>query len=272
MSQRDVHGPKGSGHASNVENGHTQPSWDFIERYLPYGGDPRQLRSLYELSRSESDDHRTVQRRGSQPRSFRPPPAPQRIGQLSYQDIRRHYIVEARSDQYTFNSDGIAIEQRCRCAIRACSPGAVLFCGTHSYDADQRPGVLRVEAEDGCTLEHVDTHPTGSIQTYFRINRRLDPSDDEPYSCSYRVLIDSAVRARPILLAHPGPGTKQFTLDARFSEPRLPKLLWWFAADNELSATIPGDGYQVPSRPDGHYRRSFEVLVPGWCYGLAWQW
>lgn len=271
-SQRDISGPKGSGHASNVENGHTQPSWDFIEKYLRYGGDQRHLRSLFELSRAESEDHRTEQRRGSQPRPFRPPPAPQEIGRLGHEDIRRHYVVQAREERYTFNSQGIVTTLSCQCSIRATSPGTVLFCSAHSYDADQRPGVLKVEAGDGCTLEHVENYPTGSVRAYFRFGRRLDPDDAEPYHCSYRVLVDTTVRTRPILLSHPGPGTKLFTLDAQFSEPLLPRRIWWFAVDNELSATIPGDGYQLRTSRDGHYRRTFEVLVHGWCYGFSWQW
>ena len=272
QSQRDIHGPTGSGHASNVERGHTQPSWDFIEKYLAHGGDPQHVRSLYELSRTESEHRKTEQRRGSQPGSFQAPPAPQEVGDLSAQDIRRHYVIETRKERYTFNSGGIATSVWCESAIRAISPGAVLFCVTHSYDADQRPGVLRIAAEKGCTLERVDTYPTGSLRAFLRLDRGLYPDDPQPYSCSYRVFVVTSVRARPILLSHPGPGTRRFTLDAQFAEPLLPRRLWWFAVDNELSAMIPGDGYDIPTNPDGHYRRSFEVLVQGWCYGLAWQW
>lgn len=271
-SQRDVHGPKGSGHASNVENGHTQPSWDFIEKYLIYGGDPRHLRSLYELSRTESEDHKTEQRRESQPRSFALPAAPQRLEGQSHQDIRRHYTIETREERYFFNDNGSVTRLRCLCTIRANSPNTVLFCSVHSYDADQRPGVLQVEAEQGCTLERVDNHPTGSIRAYFRLDRPIQPGDVETCHSSFTVLVDTPLRARPVLLSHPGPGTKRFTLDAQFSQQLRPRHLWWFAAENELSAIIPGDGYEFPHRPDGHYRRSFEVLVPGWCYGFAWQW
>ena len=98
-TQRDIHGPTGSGHASNVENGHTQPSWDFIEKYLACGGEAQYLRSLYELARAESDEQRTEQRRGSQPGSFSPPRAPQEVAGLGFSDIRRHYLVERREER-----------------------------------------------------------------------------------------------------------------------------------------------------------------------------
>lgn len=271
-SQRDLHGPKGSGHASNVENGYTQPSWEFIEKYLELGGDRRHLRSLYELSRTESDEHKAEQRRGSQPGPTRPPVAPQEIGKLGYQELRRHYTVETREECYAFDDKGVVTTVRCRCAIRANSLQTVLLCGVHSYDADLRPGVLQVEADQGCTLERVDTHATGSVHVYFRSDRPLNPGDTEAHRSSYVVLVDSAVRARPILLGHPRPGTRLFRLTAQFSPLRLPRQIWWFAAENELSATIPEDGYMFPDRPDGRYRKSFEVLVPGWCYGFAWQW
>lgn len=271
-TQRDIHGPTGSGHASNVENGHTQPSWDFIEKYLPYGGDARHLRSLYELARAESDDHKTEQRRGSLPSSFSPQPAPQETAGLGFADVRRHYIVQEREERYTFDADGVVSSLVCISKLRATSPAVVLFCSAHSYDADQRPDLMTIGARTGCAVEHVDRHPTGSVRAYFRLDHPLDPDDAEPYECSFVVTINSVVRTRPILLAHPGPGTKSYTLQARFTAPSMPQRLWWFATENELSAIMPSDGYELVAASAGCYRKTFDAIVPGWCYGFAWQW
>ena len=270
-TQRDIHGPTGSGHASNVENGHTQPSWDFIEKYLACGGEAQYLRSLYELARAESDEQRTEQRRGSQPGSFSPPRAPQEVAGLGFSDIRRHYLVERREERYSFDADGVGSSVTCVSTGRATRPGGVLFCSQHSYDADQKPDLLDVRAGDGCAVEHVDRHPTGSVRVYFRLSRRLDPGDPEPHTCSYTVDVNSSMRARPVLLGHPGPGTKQFSLQAGFTAPSTPRRIWWFATEDELSATMPGDGHEMEPAA-GRYRREFDALVPGWCYGFAWQW
>lgn len=271
-TQRDIHGPTGSGHASNVENGHTQPSWDFIEKYLPYGGDARYLRSLYELSRAESNDLKTEQRRGSLPGSFSRPPAPQEIADLGYDDIRRHYIVQAREERYTFDADGVVSSLLCFSHLRAVSPAVVLFYSAHSYDADQRPDLMTVQARDGCTVEHVDRHPTGSVRAYFRLARPLYPDDAEPFECSFTVGINSSVRTRPILLANPGHGTQSFTLEAQFTEPSTPTRIWWCATESEVSAVMPGDTYELAALSNGRYRKTFDAIVPGWCYGFAWQW
>lgn len=271
-SQRELHGPTGSGHASNVENGRTQPSWDFIEKYLVLGGDARHLRSLYQLARTESDEHRKDLRRKTQPGSFRPTPAPQQVGGLGHQDIRRHYSVESREERYTFDANGIVSELHCTCLVRATSPGTVLLYTVHSYDADQREGVLRVEADEGCDLEQADVAPTGSVRAYLRLRRTLDPADAQPYRCSFRVLINSAIRSRPILLCHPGMGTRALRLNANFTAPSVPARIWRFSAENELSATIPNDGYEIPIEPTNRYGTAFDALIPGWCYGFAWQW
>jgi transcriptional regulator with XRE-family HTH domain len=271
-TQRDIHGPTGSGHASNVENGRTQPSWDFIEKYLPYGGDANHLRSLYELARAESANHKTEQRRGSMPGSFQPPPAPQQIAGHGLADIRRHYIVQEREERYGFGADGVVSSLWCKSRLRATSPAVTLFCSVHAYDADQRPDLLTVEARTGCVVEYVDRHPTGSILAYFRLDRRLDPADPEPHECSFVVTINSSNRTRPILLAHPGPGTKSYTLQAQFTEPATPERIWWFAAENELSAVMPGDDYELVCSAKNCYRKTFDAIVPGWCYGFAWRW
>ena len=99
----------------------------------------------------------------------------------------------------------------------------------------------------------------------------LDPGDPEPHTCSYTVDVNSSMRARPVLLGHPGPGTKQFSLQAGFTAPSTPRRIWWFATEDELSATMPGDGHEMEPAA-GRYRREFDALVPGWCYGFAWQW
>lgn len=271
-TQRDIHGPTGSGHASNVENGRTQPSWDFIEKYLVYGGDVRHLRSLYELARAESDEHKTEQRRGSLPGSFSPARAPQEIGGLGYADIRRHYLILEREERYAYDGDGVVSSTMVISALRATSPGVVLFCSTHSYEADERPDLLAVEAVAGCAVERVDRHPNGSVRAYFRLDRQLDPEDAQPHDCRYVVNVNSSVRARPILLALPGPGTRSYTLEATFTEPALPRRLRWFASENELSAIMPGDGYELAEISAGRYRKSFDAIVPGWCYGFVWEW
>ena len=271
-TQRDVHGPTGSGHASNVENGRTPPSWDFIEKYLPYGGDARYLRSLYELARAESEEHKTEQRRAGETGPPGPGSAPQELAGLGFAEIRRHYVVQGRQERYTFDAGGVVSSLECTSMLRATSPAVVLFCSAHSYDADQRPDLLTVEAVAGCAVEHIDRHPTGSVRAYFRLDRRLEPEDAEPHGCTFRVKINSSARARPILLAHPGPGTRSYTLQAQFTEPSVPRRIWWFATENELSAIMPSDGYELAAASDGRYRKAFDTIVPGWCYGFAWQW
>jgi hypothetical protein len=271
-TQRDIHGPTGSGHASNVERGRTQPSWDFVEKYLPYGGEVNHLRSLYELARAESADRKTEQRRGSMPGSFHPPPAPQEMAGQGLADIRRHYIVLEREERYTLGADGVVSSLLCISRLRAASPAVVLFCSVHTYHADQRPDLLTVEARTGCAVEYVERHPTGSILAYFRLDRQLDPADPEPHECSFLVTINSSNRTRPILVANPGSGTKSYTIQAQFTEPATPRQIWWFAGENELSAAMPADGHELASSSRNRYRKTFDAVVPGWCYGFAWRW
>lgn len=271
LTQRQLHGDAGSGHASNVENGHTQPSWDFIERYLELGGDARHVRSLYELARAESDTRRAGVRRRARPQSVRLTAAPASADGVDFDDVRKHYVVQERHESYVFGPDGVVAAVDCVSVVRAVSEGTVLVGTVHAYDAEPRPGVLRVEAVDGCALDRVDSAPTGSVRAYLRLDHAIGP-DDDPVRLSFRVHVDSTTRTRPIVMCHPGPGTERLQVDVRFTEPSLPGVVWAFATDNALDATLPAAEDVLPESPDHRYGASFADLLPSWNYGIAWSW
>lgn len=269
LTLRDLMGPTGSGHASNVENGKTQPSWDFIEKYLRHGGDIVQIRSSYELSRHEFEQHKDAVRRRTQPGSFRPKRPPQSHDGVSRHEVRQHYFVAERVEHYRFNSGGVAEVMRCSTTIEARTSDTALFYCIHSYDADPREGVLDIEAGRGCSVEFMEKQPTGTCQAYLRLDHAL--GEGERHTFDYSVHVKSDLRARPILLAHPGGGTDKFELEASFVRPSTPSMLWWFQVPNELAALVPNQD-QGMQNDAGTYSRVFASPVEQWCYGFGWQW
>jgi hypothetical protein len=113
---------------------------------------------------------------------------------------------------------------------------------------------------------------TGAVAVYFELDRELNPGDSEPMSASFRVLINSQVRALPRLRFFADSGTERLTVAAEFPPPVNPTALWWFAAADPIDAEYRAHGREVAPVGGGRYVRTFNDLVPTWCYGLAWTW
>lgn len=265
--------PFSTGHISHVENGKTQPSRDLIEVYVrTFGGDRARLYALFEAALAESQRLKSAQRLKTRTGVFSACASPENFYNPSA--VRRSCIVEGDDTTYTFDARGIVEEVRVSHLIRARAPNVRLFYANHSYTADRRPGVLKVEAGHGCHIELVEESSNGSLRVYFALDREINPDDSEPYPFSYRVLVSSSVRTDPILCHQPGPAAVlHYAVRAQFRPPMLPLQVWWFATETYAEGESNGrDGYFFELDPSGYYFKNFYKLVNGWNYGLGWQW
>jgi hypothetical protein len=261
------------GHISNVENGYVTPSLELVEMYVKMGGERSHLRALYELMRQESSRTRSERRHKERPGRLTPSAPPKSLEEIkSPEDVNTHYVIEMLDCKYTFNGDGIVQEVRYVNTIRALSPGVQFFYLTNLYQADQRRGVLRAEAGAGCEVADSQESENGAIRTFFKLDKVLSP-DDEAYAISNRIVVDSAIRTRPMLLHHGGSRDLAYILRAQFNAPSVPSKIWWFVETDSLDAQYnlqPEREFAVDA--DGYYSRSFGRLSKGLSYGFCWLW
>jgi hypothetical protein len=86
------------------------------------------------------------------------------------------------------------------------------------------------------------------IAAFLKLDRDLYPDDPEPFTFSFRLDVDSANRALPRLRYFADTGTERVEV-----ENRRP-------------------GHELMHDGNGLYERTFDELVPTWCYGFAWSW
>lgn len=261
-----------SGHISLVESGATAPSPELIEAYLAMPEcDSTEIRSLYEqMQAATRDAGRRRRQGGGGAASQRPPRDMGEVG--SRHDVQQHYLVASTEASYRFGPTGAIRDVVCTVTLRARTPGVRLYYSGFSYPADQRTGVLRVQARSGASLAAAQESPSGAVGTYFALDRDLSPDDPAAHTVVFAVTVDSERRAAPRLRYFAAGGTEQLILRAAFEAPAEPDPVWWFSVPDVVDAEHPAPGQDVPRSPAGVRERRFERLVPGWCYGFAWAW
>lgn len=262
-----------SGHISNVENGHTAPSPELIDAYIAAGADPLTLRSLYRQMREESSDRGRDRRRVNREVVALPAPPQDARAVTQHHEVQDHYFLESSRADCTFDERGVIREFELAVMIRARTDGVRLYYSGHAYSTDRRPGVMSVEAISGGTVTDVRESPTGALQAYFDLGRSLSPSDPRAHELVLRVLVDSEIVARPILVFHNTRGSiGDLDLTARFKPPMLPRSIWRFAVEDTIDAEHAHAGAYLSQTSAGIYSYSFRHLTPQWSYGFAWAW
>jgi hypothetical protein len=262
-----------SGHISQVEAGATAPSPELIEAYLAMPGSPAaEIRPLYEQMLAATREAGRRRRGGGGGGGSHPVPPQDPAEVTSRHDVQQHYLVASTEAHYRFGAGGGISEVLDTVTLRAKTPGVRLYYTGFSYPADQRPGVLRIEAVSGATVVATQESSSGAVGSYFRLDRELSPHDPDPYEVRFRVAVDSSARAAPRLRYFAFGGSELFVLRAGFTPPAEPGSVWWFAVPDVVDAEHPAPGQHVDRGPGGRFEHRFERLVPGWCYGFAWAW
>lgn len=261
-----------SGHISLVETGVTAPSPELIEAYAAMpGSDPGQLRSLHERMLAATRAAARRRREGGGPDPVAVPPRSMEEVDGRH-DVQRHYVVVATDAEYRFGPTGAVREVVVTVELRATAVGVLLYYTGFSYPADQRTGVLRAEAVAGAALLSAQESPSGALGCYFRLERELSPEDRDPYRVTFRLSVRTDARAIPCLAYFPTRGGERLRLRASFDPAARPTSVWWFSVPDLVDAEQPAPGHDMPDDPACSFARTFERLVPGWCYGVAWIW
>jgi transcriptional regulator with XRE-family HTH domain len=259
-----------SGHISLVEHGRTAPSPELIDAYVGLAANGAELRALYEqmLAASQESNRR---RRGDDLPDDRLPP--QHLNEVSDRhDVQRHYIVETSQAHYVFDERGAVKEVNTTVSIRARTAGVRLYYTAYTYQADQRPGVLDVEAGVGCTLVGTRESASGALQSFFQLEEMLSPADPEAYSLSFRIFVKSIIPCLPRLRYYAAAGNQTMILRAQFVPPAYPSRIWWFGVSDPIDAEYPQPISEFETQGPGDYYHVFDRLIPGWCYGFGWSW
>ena len=260
-----------SGHISLVENGRTVPSPELIDAYVRLADDSTLVRALHaQMLAAAASAGR--QRRGGVTAPFSAQ-APRDLSEVkSREDIQRHYVVERHEASYDFDGGGAIAQVDFAISLRATSPGVCLYLAGHSYPADPQPGVLRVTALGGGTLVRARESFTGAVQSYFALDRELNPSDAEPHLLRFRLTVRSAVRSAAHLRYHAERGNQSLLLRTRFAAPAVPARLWWVGVPNVVDSEYPEAHHELTLDAEHGASRQFSDLVAGWCYGFGWTW
>jgi len=260
-----------SGHISLVEHGRTVPSPELIDAYVALAANGAELRALYEQMLAASQESSRRRRRGDDLPDDRLPP--QHLNEVSDRhDVQQHYIVETSKADYVFDERGAVKEVNTTVSIRARRAGVRLYYTAYTYQADQRPGVLDVEATGGCTLVGTRESASGALQSFFQLDETLSPADPEAYRLSFRISVESFVPCLPRLRYYAAAGNQTMILRAQFVPPALPSRIWWFGVSDPIDAEYPQQTSEFETRRPRDYNHVFDRLIPGWCYGFGWAW
>lgn len=259
-----------SGHISLVEAGAVAASPELVDAYVDAGGDGTELRALHEQALAATRDAGRVRRQG-RPAQVATRPPREASAVRDRREVQQHYVVVAQDASYTFSPSRAIRELVCTVRIRAKVSGVCLYHAGFAYPTDQRPGVLAVETISGGALAEVRESPSGAIAVYFRLDHDLDPGDPQPHDLSFRVGVNSDVPAAPRLRYFADAGNEQLSIRVDMSAAGTPGSLWWFAAPDVVDAEHADSRRRLVPH-DGGYHRTFERMVPGWCYGFAWTW
>jgi transcriptional regulator with XRE-family HTH domain len=258
-----------SGHISLVENGRTVPSPELIDAYADLADDATRLRALYAQMLAASASAARQRRGGVGPAVIT---APQHLDEAaSREEIKQHYVVERHEASYWFKPTGAIAFVDFSIALRAVSENVRLYYTGHQYAADHHPGVLAISSISGATLEATEESVTGATRWFLALDRALRPSDPDPHLVSYRLTVHSDVRSAPHLRYYAQVGNLSMTLHTQFSEPAVPDRIWWFGT-SVIESEHPEPANEFPTDPAHSYSRTFDQLVPDWCYGFGWIW
>jgi hypothetical protein len=187
-------------------------------------------------------------------------------------DVQRHYIIVSNQAEYFYGPTGAIREAECTVALRARTPGVRLFYSGHSYPSDQRTGVVEIQSVAHARIAEKRESPSGAVATFFHLDRELFPADPEPHILKFRIIIHSNVSSVPRLRYFATEGNQQLILRAVFPEPAMPSRMWWFAQQDIVAAEQAIAEHELRLSVNGGYDHVFDDLIPGWCYGFAWQW
>lgn len=260
-----------SGHISLAEAGAVAPSLELVDTYARVGGGMAELRSLYQQVTAATRMAGRRRRQGSELDAGAWPPR-DALATLDRHEVQEHYVVVSQEAQYSFTGTGAIRALVCTVQLRAKVPGVCLYHAAFAYPTDQRAGVLTVEPIFGATVADLRESVTGAVALYLRLDRDLHPDDLHPYFLSFRVRVGSRMRAAPRLRYFAGVGNERLVVRADYAPAAIPAAIWWFAAADVVDAELRLPGRELEPTDGGSYERTFDRLVPSWCYGFAWNW
>lgn len=260
-----------SGHISLVEAGATPPSAELVEAYARLGGNNAELMPLYLQMLTASQQAARTRRQGSVDGARSRPPAT--MAEVRDRlDVQRHYVVVSHQAHYLYGPTGAIREVMFRIALRARNPGVRLYFSGHSYPSDQRTGVVEVIPHANARIADVRESASGAVASYLMLDREISPDDPEPYVLQFRIVIHSDVRSAPRLRYFAADGNQQLVLRAVFPRSAMPTRMWWFGQENVVAVEESIAEHELRLSAAGAFDHVFDDLIPGWCYGFAWQW
>jgi hypothetical protein len=144
---------------------------------------------------------------------------------------------------------------------------------SHSYFEDSRPEVLTFEPYSNCLLNRpVRFTPSKYAHARFDIPplRRAGAR----VRMSYRVVVDSHIRCRPVVKTTPRTDEDTNIARVQFHPAYLPRRLWTCRdiTDPEIPWDGPTGGQALELSSLGYAEARFTNLIRGLTYGIVWEW
>jgi hypothetical protein len=257
-----------SGHISNVENGRVVPSPDLIDVYIEMGGDSGRLHAALSEVKEESEA-RKRNHRGKAPAkddSRRPITLESPVDEIA-SSYRTDYVEHF----YRFNEHGIINEFTAIVTVTPLQGDAIYYTFYQDYYADQRPGVLHVEAGMGCKVAKIEQGAGSLIVPYLNYSEGVKGGENS-VTFSYKVSVESDVRTMPLLKWTATRDCGRYSIRAQFAPSCPPKNLRHFRGMRSNEYKFPPRSEQfLPGSSNGFYFCDFYVMQHENC-GLAWDW
>ncbi|MFJ4713311.1 helix-turn-helix domain-containing protein [Streptomyces sp. NPDC088785] len=257
-----------SGHISNVENGRVVPSAELIGIYVEMGGDPRKLHAVFSEVKEESEA-RKRSLRGKAPVESG---ASRRITlDSSADEIAKSYRTDRVEHFYQFNELGVIDDFFAVVTVTPLQDGAIYYSFYQDYYADQRSGVLTVEAGMGCEIAKIEQGQGSLILPVLDYSKGIR-GDEGSLTFSYKVSVDSDVRTMPLLKWTATRDCSRFSIRVQFSRSCLPKRIRQFRGIRSNEHKFPPQPeHFLPDSANGFYFWDFCGMRNENC-GFAWDW
>lgn len=259
-------------HVSRVENGLADCSEELIEEYVKLGGDRVRLMSMLDDLRRAVLEKRRRQRQADV--SEIDEAALNLTADSDFHELRRLYRTEEHDDHYMIGPDKATLRATHIIRLRPLTPTARYFVTMYGSGENNRTGVLSLSPGQGCTVARCDETSRGAL--HFVLD--FKPENSGPtealreFTFSIAFQDDAPMLVRPMLRNSTRSGIRRVVKRVQFTEPALPKRIWWFRAVELLETEAePEPNQLLELNPSNFYFCEFTDLVDEYV-GLAWEW
>lgn len=260
-------------HISMAERGLTGASEDLVAEYIKLGGDRVRLLSMLDAINRVSKKSQRKKRlkqatlpEAIDPQTLTPDSNPH--------ELRRLYQLEEQDDLYVIGANKAVQRATHLVRVRPLTPQTRYYVNSYGTAESSRRGVLSLHAGQGCKIARLVETDRGVLHFVLDFNPSGAQIQDRLYEFTFIIDIhdDDPMVKRPMLRNSTKSGIRRVLKRVQFTEPAVPRRIWWFRKIELLETDDPPQPEQLLPLNSAHlYFHDFPDTINEYV-GLAWEW